>query len=277
MASEHLPPDLRRLRAGGFDLAYRDAGDAGSGPTLLLVHGFPFDHRQWGPQIATLATRCRVIVPDLRGHGASDAPSPPYTMVAIAEDLRILLDRLDLDRVVVGGLSMGGYVALEFADRYPERLDGLALISTRTEPDTPAGREARIATAHAVRREGVSALLEPMLDKLVGDHPVDADVRALLGAMIGGTSIDGLIGALEGMAARRDTTQVLSAVRCPALVMAGGIDAITPPDGARDMAARLADAELVVVEGAGHVLALERPEAVSAALTRLVDRAAAAG
>jgi pimeloyl-ACP methyl ester carboxylesterase len=260
---------LKRASVGGFALAYHDAGE---GLPLVMVHGFPLDHSLWRHQLDALASRCRVIAPDLRGYGESDAPPPPYRMRDFAEDLRALTDHLRLEQVILGGLSMGGYIALAFADRYPERLRGFALLATRADPDSAEGRRGRIETAARARQDGVAALADDLAARILGDRPVDSEVAACLHRMILATSLDGLIGSLEAMAARPDTHPVLATLECPSLVVVGSEDHLTPPACAREMAAALRDVELVEVPAAGHLVVLERPEPVNAALERLVER-----
>lgn len=246
----------------------------GPGAPVVLLHGFPLDRRMWQEQHAALSGY-RLFLPDLRGHGESEASPPPYSMVLLAEDLRRELDHLGLDRIALGGLSMGGYVALAFAARYPERLRALLLLDTHPRADLSEVRRARADQAARVRKSGPEAVIDELMARLVGERDVDPRVVALTREMILGTSRDGLVGALEGMAARPDSTPVLAAISCPTLVVVGSDDAITPPAMAREMAAAIAHAELVEIPGAGHLAPLERPALVNAALTRFLAGAGA--
>lgn len=262
------PVALRRLQVGGVELAVEEHG---RGEPVLLVHGFPLDRRMWRGQVGAL-DGVRLILPDLRGHGESEAGPPPYPMVSLAEDLRQILDHLGLARVVLGGLSMGGYVALAFAARYPERLRALVLLDTQPGADPPEVRETRVATAARVRRDGVEAVAGELLERLVGGRSVEPEIIELTRRMILDTSSEGMVGALEGMAARPDSTPLLPAIACPTLVIAGSEDAITPPARARAMAAAIPGAELVEIRGAGHLAPLERPDAVNAVLQDFLAR-----
>jgi pimeloyl-ACP methyl ester carboxylesterase len=225
----------------------------------------------WRGQIGALPG-LRLILPDLRGHGESEPAPPPYTLIDLAEDLRQLLDHLGLERVMLGALSMGGYVALAFAARYPERLRALFLLDTHPKPDTPEARRARAEAAAPVRRAGVSELVDEQLEKLVGTRDVDPDVVALTRRMILDMSVEGMVGSLTAMAARPDSTPLLPLIPCPTLVVVGSDDAISPPAMAREMAAAIPGAELVEIPGAGHLAPLEKPAAVNAALRDFIAR-----
>jgi len=262
---------LRRIQVGDVELALEDHG---RGEPLVLVHGFPFDRRMWRGQIGAF-DGFRLILPDVRGHGESEPAPPPYSMTTLAEDLRQLLDHLGLDRVVIGGLSMGGYIALAFAARYPERLSALLLIDTQAAADSPEAREKRAELSARARRDGVEAVAGEMLERLVGGRNVTPEVADLVRQMILGTSVEGMVGALAGMAARPDSTPLLPKIACPTLVVVGQDDAVTPPETARSMAAAIPRAELVEIPSAGHLAPLEQPPAVNAAIRSFLSRALA--
>jgi 3-oxoadipate enol-lactonase len=259
---------IRRLQLAGGEMVIAEHGE---GDPLLLVHGFPVDRRMWRGQIGALPG-LRLLLPDLRGHGESEPSPPPYTLIDLAEDLRQLLDHLALERVMLGGLSMGGYVALAFAARYPERLRAFFLFDTHPKPDTPEGRRGRAETAARVRRGGVSEVADEQVDKLVGGRNVDPEVVALTRKMVLDMSIEGMVGSLTAMAARLDSTPVLPTILCPTMVLVGSEDAITPPTMAREMAAAIPGAELVEIPAAGHLAPLEQPAAVNAAMRDFITR-----
>jgi 3-oxoadipate enol-lactonase len=142
---------------------------AGNGIPLLLIHGYPLDHTLWQPQVDGLAdaNAARVIAPDLRGFGQSDAPEGTYTMETYADDLRALLDVLQVERAVVCGLSMGGYIALAFWRKYADRVRGLILVDTRAGADAPAARQARLDMAEQVKQQGSAPAANAMLSRLL--------------------------------------------------------------------------------------------------------------
>ena len=153
------------IKINSVRLACSDRGK-GHDTTLLLVHGFPLDHRLWSAQLGGIPPVARVIAPDLRGHGKSQV-SGPYTMEQHADDLAALLDRLQVRRAVVAGLSMGGYVAFAFWRRHPERVQGLILADTRAEPDSAVARANRDAAILKVQQAGAAAYADEMLPRLL--------------------------------------------------------------------------------------------------------------
>lgn len=257
----------------GIRMKVRERGAAGA-QTLLLVHGFPLDSRMWREQLSGLAGRARVIAPDLRGHGLSDAPQGPYSMEQHSDDLAALLDHLGVERAIVAGLSMGGYVTLAFWRRHPERVAGLALVDTRAEPDTPAGKANRDVTAGRVQETGPRMLVDDMMPKLLAPQNLaDERIAAPLREMILGQPIAGLTGALQALRDRADSTPTLPTITVPTAVIVGEADAITPPADAAAMAAQIPGAQLVVIRQAGHLSPMENPLAVNQALIELIERA----
>jgi len=260
------------ITLNGVRLMVREQGEAG-GQTLLLIHGFPLDSRMWREQLTGLAGRARVIAPDLRGHGLSDAPEEPYSMEQHADDLAALLDRLGVKKAIVAGLSMGGYVTLAFWRRHPERVAGLALVDTRAEPDTPAGKANRDVTAGRVRDAGPRVLVDELMPKLLAPpNLADERITAPLREMILSQPIAGVTAALRALRDRADSTPTLSTITVPTVVIVGEADAITPPADAAGMAAQIPGAQLVVIPRAGHLSPMENPHAVNEALKGLIER-----
>jgi 3-oxoadipate enol-lactonase len=248
-----------RARIVGGELAYETVG---SGRPLVLLHAFPFDRRIWkglGVPGRTL------ILPDLRGFGES--PLHPYVIADLADDVASLLDALGLGRAAIGGLSMGGYVALAFARRHRGRLEGLVLADTRAGADSAEARQARDQMIALVRAQGVSAYLDKQLPRLLSPSASEA-VRAQTRAL-GDQRPESVITGLEAMRDRPDRRAELSDIGCPAVVVVGAADGLTPPAEARDMAAAIRGARLVELPSAGHLSNLEAPEAFAAALAAL--------
>lgn len=255
----------RRMTVNGVNLAVDVQGD---GPAVLFIHGYPFDHSIWTPQLEALNGWQR-IAPDLRGMGRSDAPDLGYGMATYAEDLVALLDTLGIERAVVAGLSMGGYVAFELVRRWRERVSGLMLVCTRAEADSPEGRRARDTAAHQARESGAGGIAATMLPDVLGhsvrmkDPALAERVRAIMAA----TPVAGIVGALSAMRDRPDSTSLLPTLEgLPTLVIAGAEDTIMSPDKARAMADRIPGARFVPIPGAGHLPTLEAPEATTAAI-----------
>ena len=210
------------------------------------------------------------LAPDLWGPTRGDRPLVATMGVApYADDLVALLDLLKIRRTVVCGLSMGGYVAFELLRRYPERVQALALFSTRAEADSPEGKANRDATVGLVQRDGLGALADAMLPKLLGSNP-SPDVVSAVRAMITGSSTAGILGAIRAMRNRRDATPLLSTISVPTLVLGGQEDTLFPAGTSMGLAARIRNARLVEVRQAGHLAPLEQPGAVNEALTNFL-------
>jgi len=250
-------------------LSYEERGPADA-DAVLLLHGFPLHRGMWTAVAEALAAAGhRVILPDLRGHGDS-AASEDGSMTAMAEDVLALAHHLGLQRFVLGGFSMGGYVALEVARRAPQRLRGLVLVDTRTGADDEAARRGRKDTAAMVRREGMRALADAMLPKLLAKRHLEQhpDLVAAVRAMILENPVDGAVAALSGMAVRRDQADTLKAYGGPVLVLVGKEDTITPVEEAESMVATAERAGLEVIEGAAHLVPLERAPECAAAVAQ---------
>lgn len=243
--------------------------DEGSGPPVLLVHGFPLDHTMWAAQIEALAPRHRVIAPDLRGFGGSVVTDDTVTMERFADDLAALLEALGVaGPVAYVGFSMGGYVAWPFAQRHRARLGRLVLCDTRAAPDAPESARARVVLAARVLAEGPAAAADAMLERLLAPGRAERD-PALAGrvrATIMATDPRGIAAALAGMALRPDSRPLLAGLRLPALVVVGEHDAISTRDEMRALAQSIPGARCVEIAGAGHLTPMEAPAEVNAAL-----------
>lgn len=265
MTERPLAGNLRRLAVNGVNLA---VDVRGQGQAVLFIHGFPLDHTIWDHPLAHLDGWMR-IAPDLRGMGQSDAPDLGYSMSTYAEDLLALLSALGVDRVVLCGLSMGGYVAFEMLRRARDRVRGLVLLDTRAEADTPEGRKARDATAAQAREGGAEAVAMGLLPRMLSGRSTreDAQLTERVYRMMAATPLAGMLGAIGAMRDRPDSFPLLPTLTgLPSLVLVGDEDQFTPVDRARAISDAIPDARLVVVSGAGHLTSLERPEETTALL-----------
>jgi len=258
---------------GTHQLTLRDRSvnlvDRGKRAPLLLVHGFPLDHTIWATQIETFAPERRVIAPDLVGFGRS-GPEGRTSLDDHADDLVALLDILGVDRAVVVGLSMGGYVALALWQRHPSRCAGLVLACSRAGADSEAGRAGRYQMAIAVGERGVAAVAEALLPRILGAEAGDA-LRDEVRATMQRQPPAGVIAALKAMAARADFTALLPGLALPVLVVCGAEDALIPAAESRAMVRQVPGARLVVVPGAGHLVCREQPGAFNAALRAFLE------
>lgn len=254
----------------GIRMAYFQRG-AACDTALLLIHGFPLDHRLWDAQLRGLSTEARVVAPDLRGHGKSGLTPGPLTMAGHADDLAALLDHLGIGKAIVAGLSMGGYVAFAFWRRHRARVQALALLDTRAEADSAVARAGRDAAAVKAQQAGAAAIADEMLPRLLGPaslaHP---KIAAVAQRMMAEQPVAGIVGALAGLRDREDSRPTLATITVPTLVVVGEHDVITPPADAAAMAAGIPGARLVIIPGAGHLSPIENPRAVNAALRSLI-------
>lgn len=253
-------------KIGGLELAWEEAGQ---GLPVVLLHAFPLHRGMWAAQREELSRRYRVLTPDFRGHGESAVAAEDSTMERMAEDLRGLLDTLGLARVVLGGLSMGGYAAFAFYRLYPDRVAALILADTRAAADTPEGRKGRYELAAVADRQGNAAVAERLLTRLLAPSTPDRkpEVVAAVREMILSNPPGGLARALRGMAVRPDSTPLLRKINCPTLVLVGEEDTLTTPAEAEAMAKAILGARLEKIPSAGHLSNLEQP----ARFTSLLD------
>jgi pimeloyl-ACP methyl ester carboxylesterase len=249
--------------------------EQGTGPAVVLLHGFPLDRSMWSSQLGMLSNHHRVIAPDLRGHGQSPTPPGPYPMEELADDVIETLDAAGVEPpYVVGGLSMGGYVALAMAGRHPDRLRGLMLLNTRAGADQPEAAANRQAKAAALEQEGSTESLTAMVELLIPETTRNSRPELVdhVVAMIRQASPIGAAGALRGMAMRPDRLEVLRRLTVPLLVIAGADDAIVPEAEAQAMAEAAPVADLIVIPEAGHLTPMEAPGATNAAIRSFLDR-----
>lgn len=269
----------QHLTINGRRLSYVDHGPRGSRHTLLFLHGFPFNADMWEPQWATISPTWRLIAPDFRGFGESDADkgllaSAGLTLEDYARDVVGVLDELELAEPVIAGLSMGGYVAFAIMRLGNVRMSGLVLADTRPQADTEEGRAGRQRMIGLLDREGAAGVADDMLPKLVSDETRQnrPEVVDRVRHLILPASPDAIKGALYRMMARPDSGPQLEAIKWPTLILVGERDVLTPPNLSHDMHTRIAGATLETIPSAGHMSNLEQPEAFNAALIRFLDR-----
>jgi pimeloyl-ACP methyl ester carboxylesterase len=249
--------------------------DVGPGPVVVLIHGFPLDRSMWSFQRSSIGAIYRVILPDLRGHGSSAAPDGTYTVDEMADDVLDLLDALQiLVPVVIGGLSMGGYVALSIAARHPERLKALMLINTRASADTHEAARAREEFAKQIEATGdtkdvVAAMLPKLFTKATFEH--HPEIVARTHDRMARTPARAVVGTLRGLAIRPDRTQDLLRIDVPTLILAGSDDALISMVESESMAGLIPGSKLVIIPEAGHMAPLENHQASDAAILDFLE------
>ncbi len=259
-----------KANINGVELAYTDQG---KGTPIVFVHGFPLNRSMWEPQVRSLSGQFRVITVDLRGHGESDAPLWLYTMDQFADDVKGLLDHLSIQQAVLAGFSMGGYVVFAFYRKYAARVKGLVLADTRPQPDSAEGRAGRFKTAQTAHKDGAGAIADIMLPKLLSPASVQGkpDLVQKVRAMMTGAPVTGIAGDLMAMAERPDSVPLLKEITCPALVIVGELDGLTPPADAKLMADTIKGARIQTIPAAAHLSNLEQPEAFTNAVKSFLE------
>lgn len=248
-----------------MDLHYQEAG---AGPPLVLLHAFPLSSAMWADVLPALAGSARVITPDQRGFGKSPLGSEPPSLDLAADDAAALLDRLGIDRAVLGGLSMGGYVAMAVCRRHSDRLAGLVLADTRATADTEQAAANRLRIAEEVLGPAGTAVLSDWVPNLYGDT-TERDRPAVVErvrAMVTATPAAAVSWAQHAMAARPDSFDTLRALAVPALVVVGEEDRLTPVADAEAMVEALPAARLAILPRCGHLPTMEDPPAFAAAV-----------
>jgi pimeloyl-ACP methyl ester carboxylesterase len=255
----------------GLTMGYDDQGD---GQPIVFLHGFPHDRSLWTHQRIALSQRARCIAPDLRGFGESSTHGP-FSMDQYADDVAALLDWLEVDDVVLCGLSMGGYIAMAMWRRHPDRIRALVLCDTRATADTDAARTSRDALIAIAHTEGATAVATRQLTGMLGKASRERrpDVVAELQSMMERQPVEGMVGALEALKSRPDSRSTLASISVPTLVVVGEDDTLTPVADAQvmlNLLPRVASPRLELIAEAGHVSCLERPAAVTHALAEFL-------
>ena len=244
--------------------------DSGKGETVVLVHGHPFNRSMWAPQAEFLRTTYRVITPDLRGYGESSVTVGKVGLADHAADLRDLLDHLGVEQIILGGLSMGGQIVMEFCWQFPERVRALILSDTFAQLDTPEGKENRIRMAERLVREGLSGYAAEVLPKMMTPKNVESQpaLAAYVLNMMKNSSPEGAAASLRGRAERRDYLPLLPEISVPTLIVVGKEDEFTPVRDAELMHSLIPNSKMAVIEGAGHMPNLERISEFNAVLAQ---------
>ena len=254
-----------------IEIAYTDEG---SGPAVVFIHGYPFNRSLWTEQANALAGTHRAVVPDLRGFGETDSGNLPSTMSQLARDLKLLLDHLQIEKALIAGLSMGGYVTLAFHKEFRDRVSGLLLANTRAEQDSDEAKSSRREQAEKALTEGMAGIADSMLPKLLTPETVSKkpDLVKRIRDMMLKTGPKGAAAALLGMASREDFTTQLSEISVPVLILAGREDALIPMQHSERMHQAITSSRLAVIDHAAHVVNLEQAEAFNHEMMQFVTQ-----
>ena len=236
----------------------------GTGPAVLLLHAFPLNLTMWEPQFQPLSASFQVIAPDVRGFGESQ-PSSPWTMGSMADDLNEFLEKLGIDECAVAGVSMGGYIALSFWNKYPRRFRRLVLSNTRARADNDAEKVGRNDTIAALEQYGSDILAERMLPRLLKPNPVP-EIAERVRKIVETTQASAAIHALNAMRERPDSSNLLHRLSCPTMVISGTEDVMIRIEDSRAMADVIPGSRFMRIPNTGHLSNLENPEEYNRAL-----------
>lgn len=257
---------VRTIQRPDFVMAFEERGE---GTPLLCIHGYPLNRMIWESQWEGLVGLAHMIIPDLRGHGESTLAAGsyqkpyPFTMDLLADDCVALIDAININRrVILCGLSMGGYVSLAFYRRYPDRVAGLILAATRAGADSLEARNNRLRAIDLVQSDGVEAMVETILPRMFSPRSFQTrqEVVERARAIMLSSNIEGVIGDSLGMKDRPDSTVTLGQISVPTLILVGADDQIVPRSEAEEMRSKIHQARLVILPEAGHLLNMEQPQ-----------------
>jgi 3-oxoadipate enol-lactonase len=259
-----------RIEINGINIDYTDEG---KGTPVILVHAFALNQTMWDAQVTALQDRYRVITVDMRGFGNSDVIKGTSEMSQMAADVHELMKALAIDKAVMVGLSMGGYVLLAFYKAFKDVVQALVLADTRATADTDEARANRLRSAEKAEREGSTAIADETTPKLLGDttQANNPELVKRVHSIQAANSPDGIAAAQRGMAARRDSTDLLAEITCPTLVIVGTEDKLTPPTEAEVIHRGIRQSKLQVIEGSGHLSNMETPDEFNKILIEFIE------
>ncbi len=246
----------------------------GKGTPMLFIHGYPLSRKIWDPQLASLSKVAQAITIDLRGHGDSSPFLGAYSMELLANDCKRVLEFLKIKSpVVFCGLSMGGYISLALYRSDPLLFKGLVLVSTRAAADSAEGKANRDKSILNARQNGAAAIADAMSPRLFapGTLQDQPELVEKVHHIILAASVNGIVGSLQGMRDRPDSSQILDRISCPTLVVHGMEDQLIPVKEAETMSSRIQNSQLIKVERAGHLLNMEQPQIFNTALVEFIE------
>jgi 3-oxoadipate enol-lactonase len=266
IGKKEIQKETEMTREHPVELSFEKFGE---GIPIILLHGYPLNRSIWNSVIPFLQDICNLVLPDLRGHGHSPVPEGEYSMETMAVDVIALMDHLKIEKAIIAGHSMGGYVSLALARYFPERLMGLGLIATQAVPDTPKRSKARMKTIQEIKKKGAGFVSASMINRLTPDRKLESG----LGRIMEGATAQGLIGTLQGIAKREDATPWLASIAVPTLILSGKLDVIIPRETAQEMADRIPHSWWIEIPQGGHMPMMEDPQTTGIVLRSLALKA----
>jgi len=260
------------LNVNDITVSFTDQGPDNA-PTIIFIHGFPLNKTMWDNQVELLMTDFRVITYDIRGHGESDAGNDPFSLELLVSDLIGFMDVLEINKASICGLSMGGYIALNAIENYPDRFEAMVLCDTNCIADSQEVKEKRIAAVESIIKEGVNKYAIGSIPNLFAAKSIKLNLTAIdsVKNMILNTSELVLCSTLLALASRQETCSKLSNINIPVLILVGEHDILTPPAAAKSMHENISNSTFEVIEHAGHLSNLENPELFNHHLLKFFD------
>ncbi len=254
------------------NIAIYQEGDP-SKMTIFFIHGFPYDHSMWDEQVAALSLHHSCVTYDIRGLGESPAGLGQFTMESFADDVEYIIDNMMLDKPVICGLSMGGYIALRSVERFEHKLGGLILCDTKSQADDNEGKLKRAASIAKIDGEGLESFVNSFVPNCFAPQSVQDLGQSYYEILARSSSYDpvGVKGCILAMLGRNDTTGYLHNIKIPALVLCGEYDRLTPTDSMRSLAEKIKGSRFVIIPNAGHMTPVENPDAVTGAIKKFMS------
>lgn len=267
----HYSEKSLTITANNQTVSYIDEGLVNAS-SIILIHGFPLNKAMWNKQVGELKENYRVIAYDIRGHGNSDAGDYDFSIEFFVNDLLRLMDALKIDKTILCGLSMGGYIALNAIENYPERFNALVLCDTNCAADSSEAKEKRMKTIEIIKEKGLEQYAEESLKKLFAPISFSTHIEeiSIVREMITKTPTQSLFKTLHALADRSETCTKLHEIKVPVLIMVGKEDEITPPDVALTMHEKIKGSTIHIIDNAGHLSNMENPEQFNDQLNRFL-------
>jgi 3-oxoadipate enol-lactonase len=264
------PIVLHQLKSGDAEIVYRVLGE---GTPVFLLHPFPANHEFWLPVAQVLATRYRIVLPDLRGHGDSGVGDGPATMEKHAADIARVMDDADVGRAPLVGVSIGGYVLFELWRRYRGRVTALGLCNTKAPADSADARAGRLQAAAEVLDRGTEPFFESMIPRLLGKTTRETRPDLVEGALriMRKMSHEDVAQVQRGMAERPDSVETLKTIDVRTLLVTGDEDILTGLNEAELMRQHISGSQLRVIPKAGHYSPWEQPQEAGRVLRQFLD------
>jgi len=260
------------ITANKISVSYNDEG-LNEAPVIIFIHGFPLNKSMWNKQMEALKDNYRVIAYDIRGHGKTDVGTLDFSIDLFVKDLLGFMDALKIEKTIICGLSMGGYIALNAIQNHPERFTALILCDTNCTADTPEAKEKRMNTIQSIKENGVEKLANDLLPNLFAPESFTTSSEEIVAVkeMIVNTTKESLYKSLNALANRKETCSKLAEIKVPVLILVGKDDKITPPEAAKAMHEKIAKSLLSILNKAGHLSNLENPKEFNSQLKKFVD------